>query len=176
MDNIVIEQLVKHHYTKADNKTRFTILIITAVFVLLWLNLPSFPAIVMMVVLTIAIATFFMNFFLNREYEYCFVDGELDIDVIYNKRRRRRVFVGEAAEFEVLAHIGDSEHLDFYKRFKLRDFSGGIVTNNTYIFVAAYKGKKFRIAIEPNDRLVEAMRRYIQPQKFFRKVTTEEKL
>lgn len=176
VDNIIIEQLVKHHYTKADNKTRFIILIITALFVLLWLNLNSFAAIAMMVILTIAIAVFFMNFFLNREYEYCFVDGELDIDVIYNKRRRRRVFTGESAEFEVLAHFTDSEHLGFYRRFKLKDFSSGLVTKNTYVFVAAYKGKKFRIAFDPDDRLIDALRRYVPSQKFFMKQTTEEKL
>lgn len=176
MDNIIIEQLVKHNYTKADNKTRFIILIITALFILLWLNLPSFPAMLMMNVLTIAIACFFMNFFLNREYEYCFVDGELDIDVIYNKRRRRRVFSGESAEFEVMAHYTDSENLNFYRNFRLKDFSGGAVTGNTYVFVSAYKGKKYRIAIEPNDKLIEALRMYIPPQKFFRKKLTEEKL
>lgn len=175
-NSIFIEQLVKRHRTKAETKTGVIIFIITAAFIFLWFNLNFLPAIILLVAVTLAIAFFFFNFFMNKEYEYCFVDGELDIDVIYNKTRRRRVFAGETMEFEVMAHYNDSEHLDFYNNFGFKDFSGGIVGPNTYVFVTSHKGKKFRYVIEPNDELLEAIRRRMQPQNFYRKVKAEDKL
>lgn len=172
MENVFLEQLVKRGYTKKDNKTRLIILIITALFIFLWMHNPLdfLPATIFLVVLTVVIAVFVMNFLLNKEYEYSFAEGELDIDVIYNKSRRRRVFTGSIQEFEIVAPYKDREHLDFYKNFPLRDFSSGLVADNTYIFVTAYKGKKARFVIEPNERLLEAIRISIAPQKFFAKI------
>lgn len=174
MDNVIIEQLVNHSSTKADRKKRYIFLIVTAVFVFIWLNLPSLLAVIFMEVLTVVIAALLMNFFLNKEFEYTFVDGEIDIDLIYNKSRRRRVFTGSVQEFEIVAHFTDRDHLDFYKNYKLRDFSGGIVNDNTYIFIASYKGKKGRYVIEPNDKLLEAIRQSSVPSKFFKLKKSEE--
>ncbi len=176
MDSIFIEQLVKHNYTKKDNKTRMIVLIVTALFILLWLALPTVVAKIFMITLTIIIAVLVMNFFLNKEYEYSFVDGELDIDIIYNKSRRRRVFTGSVVEFEIMAHYNDNEHLKFYERFPARDFSAGKISESTYVFVTAYKGKKARFIIDPKEELLEAIRRSMQQQRFFRRKTMEEKL
>ncbi len=176
MENVIIEQLVHHRETKADRKKRYTILIITALLVFIWLNLNFLPAIIMMEVLTIVCAVFIMNFFMKVEYEYTYVDGDIDIDIIYNKSRRRRVFTGSVQEFEIIAHFTDKENLDFYKNYKLKDFSGGLVTDNTYIFVSSYKGKKARYVIEPNDKLLEAIRQSASPTKFFKLNKTEDKV
>ncbi|MCD8090325.1 MAG: hypothetical protein LUD81_06845 [Clostridiales bacterium] len=176
MDNVIIEQLIDHSPTKEDRKRRYIYLIVTAVFVFIWLCLPNILAIIFMEVLTVACAALLMNFFLNKEYEYTFVDGDLDIDVIYNKSRRRRVFTGSVQEFEIIAHFTDKENLDFYKNYKLKDFSGGLVNDNTYVFAASYKGKKARFVIEPNDNLLEALRQSTVPTKFFKLKKTEDKL
>ncbi|MCD7778880.1 MAG: DUF6106 family protein [Clostridiales bacterium] len=176
MENVIIEQLVKYSPTKEDRKRRYIYLIITAIFVFIWLNLPNVIAVIFMEVLTVVCAALLMNFFLNKEYEYTFVDGEIDIDVIYNRSRRRRVFTGSVQEFEIIAHFTDRANLDFYKNYKLKDFSGGTVSDNTYVFVASYKGKKSRIVIEPNDKLLEAMRQYTVPSKFFKLNKSEDSL
>ncbi|MCC8015760.1 MAG: DUF6106 family protein [Eubacterium sp.] len=168
-DNVFVEQLVKHTYTKKDNRTRMIILIITAILIFIWMHnsVKYLAATIFLVVFTIVIAVFAMNFLLNKEYEYTYAEGELDIDLIYNKSRRRRVFTGSIQEFEVIAPYKDKEHLDFYKNFPLRDYSGGLVAENTYVFVASYKGKKARFVIEPNERLLEMLRINISPLKFF---------
>ncbi len=175
-ESTYLEQLVTHHETKHDIRRRMVVLVITALFILIWLHIIFIPAMIALQILTIAIAYFVLRIFFNKEYEYCFVDGELDIDVIYNKSYRRRVFKGEVLEFEMFAHFSDSEHLDFYKNFKFKDYSGGIVTPNTYIFVTSYKGKKTRFAIEPNDELIDLICRRMQHGKFFKKVNAEDKI
>ncbi len=174
--SVYMEQLVKHHETKYDSRKRIIVLVITAVFILIWLHIIFIPAMLALQVITIAISFFVLRIFMNKEYEYCFVDGELDIDVIYNKSYRRRVFAGDVLEFEMFAHFNDSEHLDFYKNFKFKDYSGGLVTPNTYIFVSSYKGKKTRFTIEPNDKLIELIGQRMQNGKFFRKVNAEDKI
>jgi hypothetical protein len=107
----------------------------------------------------------------NVEYEYIFTNGELDIDIIYNKSRRKRLFTGNVSDFEVMAHVEDVNHIgDFNSATETLDYSSGGVTDNTYAFLAAYKGKRLKIIFEPNDMMMQAISKNLTPRKLFKKV------
>ena len=55
---------------------------------------------------------------LNVEYEYVFVNGDLDIDKIMNKARRKRMFSVDADQMELLAPVGSVELNAVSKRLK----------------------------------------------------------
>ena len=56
----------------------------------------------------------------DAEYEYFFVNGELDVDKIIHKSRRRRICTIKLEEIEVLAPFGTGE-LRQYQRAKKSD-------------------------------------------------------
>ena len=106
---------------------------------------------------------------LNKEYEYAYTNGSLDIDVIMNRSKRKKVFEGVVSEFEIMAHIDDKEHLTMYDRLPSADFSSGEVLGNTYVFVTTYKGKRKRFIIEPREDIIMAMRKDLTPRRMYLK-------
>lgn len=104
---------------------------------------------------------------LNREYEYAYTNGALDIDVIMNREKRKNVFSGMVSEFEIMAHIDDKEHLALYDKLPISDFSSGEVLGNTYVFVTTYKGKRKKFIFEPREDILMDMRRELTPRRLY---------
>ena len=109
--------------------------------------------------------------FLNVEYEYIFTNGELDIDVIYNRTRRKRMYSGGVSNFEVMAHVDDKNHSgDFNSAQETKNYSSGVTTDDTYAFLTTYKGKRVKIIFEPNEMMLKAISTVLTPRKLFKKV------
>ncbi|MBQ9519787.1 MAG: hypothetical protein IJR59_07835 [Firmicutes bacterium] len=94
---------------------------------------------------------------LNVEFEYSYTDGTLDIDIIRNRSRRKQIFSAAVADFEIMAHIKDTEHLSPYKELPEVNMASGNILDNTYTFVTVYNGKRCRFVIEPKPELLKAM-------------------
>ena len=108
---------------------------------------------------------------INVEFEYSYTNGYLDIDIIRNRSRRKQIFSGAVADFEIMAHITDNEHLSKYKELPEVNFSSGDILPATYVFITVYKGKKCRFVIEPKDELLKAMLTDLTPRRLHIKRT-----
>jgi len=165
--DVYIEHLVKK---KPDAKSMLAKLGISIAFgivagVLFILSLNNLPILLALVVAAVFVALYCVSFF-NIEYEYIFTNGELDIDIIYSKSRRKRLFTGEIKSFEVMCHVSDSGHEHAFTRADVKkDYSSGDVKENTYKFFVNQKGKRYAIAFEPNDELLQAFRPYMGTSK-----------
>ena len=162
------EQIVKKEPTFKNNLIKGgVIFFIVLVFILIFPYAGEFTTII---VAALGFGAYFLFGFLNVEYEYIFTNGELDIDCIYAKSRRKRQFSGVVRDFDIMAHVEDRDHAsDFNSATETKDFSSGKVKNNTYAFLASYKGKKLKIIIEPDEVMVQAFSTVITPRKFFKK-------
>ena len=69
----------------------------------------------------------------SREYEYILTNNELDIDVIYNRSRRKRVMTIDMKKIEIMANIKDERHQSEinkpYKVVNVSDNSNDVNTN-----------------------------------------------
>ena len=88
MSDYYTEQLVKK---KPDMKDMMTKAILIAVTIVSILAVLYYPIIILVPVLLIGL-DIFMFHRLKVEYEYLYVNGDLDIDKIMNKSKRKRVF------------------------------------------------------------------------------------
>ncbi len=168
MGDIFKEQLIKREKNAKDDFKKFIIAAVAvalSIFVILILGI--FAGSVVVLVIALIAAYFIFN--LNIEYEYAVTNDELDIDRIYNKSRRKRVFSGNCADFEIMTHIDDKERLAKYEGLKTLDFSSGGIYGNTYVFVASLNGKNTKIIIEPNDEILNAMYITMTPKKLFKR-------
>ena len=105
MDDFYTEQLIKKQADSKDTLKKVGLIALTVVSVLLVFVIPV--GIILPVVMIVIDVLMFRN--LNVEYEYVFVNGDLDIDKIMNKARRKRMFSVDADQMELLAP-------DVYKR------------------------------------------------------------
>lgn len=116
--------------------------------------------------LVLAVATVIITPRFDVEYEYLYVNGELDIDAIYSKQKRKRVGSYDMAELETLAPE-KSHALDSYinnKTVKQKDFSSGDPHAKSYILVMNTENERQCIKVEIDEAIVNDIRR-IAPRK-----------
>ena len=140
MSDYYTEQLVKQK-AKASSMIAKTALI--AVTVLAFFLVLLFPmAMIIPVIMVVVDIVLFKRF--DLEFEYLYVNGDLDIDKIMAKQKRKRVFEMNVRDMEVLAPTG----------------------SRTYEMVTISQGQTVKIIFEPNKTILEGMK-MLAPRKVF---------
>jgi hypothetical protein len=110
------------------------------------------------ITLAVGFGAFYLMGFLKVEYEYIFTNGELDIDVIYNRSRRKRMFSSHVNKFEIMAHVQDMNQAGSFNSAQVtHDYSSGQVGADTYAFLVSKDGKQQKIIFEPNEKMLKAI-------------------
>ena len=157
MDDFYTEQLIKKQADSKDTLKKVGLIALTVVSVLLVFVIP--------VGIILPVVLMFRN--LNVEYEYVFVNGDLDIDKIMNKARRKRMFSVDADQMELLAPVGAVELMQ-YKKIKTYDYTSGKKDAKIYALIASNKGEVCKVLFEPNETIVEGF--FVKaPRKVIRK-------
>lgn len=107
----------------------------------------------------LAVVLIFLFPRLNVEYEYVFVDGQIDFDKITGKSKRKTILRVDMEQAEIVAPEG-SHALDGYTHVQLerRDFTSGDKAVKPYIIVAKVEDKKYWVSFEPNEKMLTMMR------------------
>ena len=136
--------------------------ILTAFFVLI-----MFMGVGIGIVLAIicGVAAYVLSMFSQVEYEYLYVDKELQIDRILARSKRKRMETLDLNEFEILAPVRSHE-LDRYRNgnYKKADYSSGDEANAQNKYMLIMKDKQ--IIFEPTEELVKTVRMFA-PRKVF---------
>ena len=156
--DVFCEVLVEHKKGSAE-KIRMVLYIVIAV-ALLAASLLFVPALAIFNVLVWALVYFLMRQDI-KEYEYIFTSGELDIDVIIARSKRKRRITVNTDQMEVFAPEGD-HHLDGYQhgQFEDHDYSANDPSMKNYIYVGTVEDKRVRVKITPNEKLIRKMYEY----------------
>ena len=158
MKDVFKEQLVKR---RPDAKATMTkaALILAALFLMgLVLVLLGANPFTFMLWFAILFGVYFVFRRLNIEYEYVLTNNELDIDIIYGKSRRRRIFTANVRDFEAFRQAGGSEMEHSFSSAQARvDYSSGVGGGDKYELLVNHKGKKMRIIFEPNEDLLSSI-------------------
>lgn len=96
---------------------------------------------------------------LNVEYEYVFVDGQLDFDKITANSKRKTMLRIDFEQVDIMAPM-NSRSLNEYSNIQCeqKDYSSGVKSEKVYIIVASHEGKKYRILFEPNETMIEKIK------------------
>lgn len=126
-------------------------------------GLVDIRALVIAVVLGVISYFAYMN--ADIEYEYLYLDKEINIDKVMAKSRRKKAAVYDVGRMEVLAPV-KSYHLDAYKNRELKtvDYSSGEAEDNKK-YMMVYEGN-VKVIWEPNAEMVRAIQ-MVAPRKVF---------
>lgn len=167
MGDFFKEQLIK----KEDKQTAKKAVIISAAVVL------SIGAFLILggglgTVLTFAFCfgAFYLTANFDIEYEYVYTSGVMDIDIIYNKTRRKRVFTGNVKDFEVMAHVTEKNYFAPFANAVEKDYSSGSVKDNTYAFIVKDSRQTLKVIIEPDEEILNEMSKKLPRGKFHKKM------
>jgi hypothetical protein len=109
--------------------------------------------------LVLVVAMVFLFPRLNVEYEYVFVDGQIDFDRITAKSKRKTLLRIDMEQVEIVAQQG-SHALDEFNNSQCenKDYTSGNKDSKPYIIIASVENKRYRIACEPNEKMLDLMK------------------
>lgn len=95
----------------------------------------------------------------NVEYEYLYVTGELAIDKIMGRSKRKNCFTVEMDKIEIIAPV-DSDKLKEFNHLKCveNDYTSGKEDARVYVCIYHTERDVRKAYFEPDDKMLELMR------------------
>lgn len=164
MGDFYTEQLIKKKTDGKDIAIKILLIVLTVISFFIAFLLP----LLILVPILFIVADVFLFRRMDVEYEYIYINGDLDIDKVMHKERRKHMLSVNVKDMELLAPEGAFQ-LQSYKTGKIYDYSSGITSApNRYVLVFTRAGETAKILIEPNSDLVEGFF-LMAPRKVIRK-------
>mgnify|MGYP001858864765 FL=1 len=165
MTDMYSELLVKKEQTVKDQAIK-----ILLIFFIVFTAIAGLLLTPLAWVLTIAlgVAAYFVMPLLDLEYEYVFVNGELDIDRIASKSKRKRMKSFDLAKMEIMAPV-NSHRMDYQNHntnMKVLDFSSGNSQHKIFAMIIPDEKDVYRVLLEPDKELLDNIARSC-PRKVF---------
>jgi len=164
--DIFLEQIIKK---KKDSRDRLlTLLMIlsaaTVTVTLLLINMSGMEGLQLVLIGGSWYGAYLLIRRRRLEYEYCFTNGELDIDVIRARRKRYHAISVRAKEIAICANIFDDAHKERYLDAsgikRQYDMASTPDSRNVYFVDFRRNGERMRLLFEPTRKMLAAMKKY----------------
>mgnify|MGYP000752467776 CR=1 FL=1 len=152
MGDLYSELLVKKDKTAKDSLLKYGLIVLTVLAVFAGLIITPLALII---AVALGIACYFVIPKTDVEYEYLFINGDFDIDMIMSKTKRKKVKSSD------LAAPLDSHRMDYYngnQNMKVLDFSSGNPEHKRFGVITRLDGNLCKIILEPDEALAQAMK------------------
>lgn len=146
------------HSQLTQEKLMMRRLMIAACIILPVLGIVLFQSIIVTII-AVVIDIILIYFLPNKhvDYEYVFVDGQIDFDRIIADSNRKNMQRTDLEKAEVVAPEG-SHALDPFQNLKTEDYSSGNPEDKHYILVVKGDKGNIKIRFTPNEHLLEQMK------------------
>ncbi len=158
MSDLYTELLVKKKKRPVDSLIKYGLIVLTAVFALAGLLIHP---LILVGAVGLVIADIFLIPRTDLEYEYLFVNGEFDIDVIMSQQKRKRVCSFSLKDCDIAAPV-KSHRMDYYnnnEKLKVMDFSSGEEGRETFAIITRVNEEPCRVILEPDQNLKDKMKK-----------------
>lgn len=157
MGDLYSELLVKREPTTKDTLMKYGLIILTSLAVIAGLFINP---ILLIAAVVFGIACYFVIPKTDVEYEYLFINGDFDIDMVMAKTKRKKVKSFKLSDADLVAPL-DSHRMDYYngnQKMKVMDFSSGNPKNKRFAVITRLDGEICKIILEPDETLAHAMK------------------
>lgn len=157
MGDLYSELLVKKDKTAKDSLLKYGLIVLTVLAVFAGLIVTPLALII---AVALGIACYFVIPKTDVEYEYLFINGDFDIDMIMSKTKRKKVKSFKLSESDLAAPL-DSHRMDYYngnQNMKVLDFSSGNPEHKRFGVITRLDGNLCKIILEPDEALAQAMK------------------
>lgn len=162
-----IEKLITKKRTSKDSLISIGI-VVAAIF--LSVAILFIPIINSVAPVLIAAIIYFAYIFMkstNLEFEYSVTNGDIDVDKIMAKRKRKRIFSAMTKDIEIVAKLKSDKYSSEYKNIRNKiEAVSTMESNDIYFIVAPYKGERTIVFFEPDQRMIDSFKTKM-PRKVF---------
>ena len=160
------EILVKRQTSAKDTMLKALVIALAVVPVLAGIVFMS-PIFIAVGILLGAAGYYFLLPMLDLEYEYLYVGGDIDIDKIMSKRKRKKVGSWSKDNLEIMAPTGSGQLASYLKEGKVKDYTSGDPNAKTWTLVYGAERSADILKLELTDEIAQDMRRYAPRKVFF---------
>ena len=99
---------------------------------------------------------------MSIEYEYIVTNGDLDIDQIIARRKRKRIYSCQAKDIEIMARLDSDEWRQVQQQTgrKLLDCSAVFSSSDNWFILSEYKNQRVTVVFAPDERMLKNLRRF----------------
>jgi hypothetical protein len=98
----------------------------------------------------------------NVEFEYAVTNGDLDIDKIIGRRKRKRIFTGHCTNFEIIARMHSDKYNQNYAAITKKIIAvSSLQQDDVYFLVMQYNNARTAVYFQPDEKMLKAFRVYI---------------
>ena len=166
MGDLYSEYLVKKKPTALDAVIKYGLIILTVLAALAGLFVS--PVILVLAVI-LGVVSYLMIPKTDVEYEYLFVNGELDIDMVMAKTKRKKVNTFDLREADLIAPV-NSQRMAYYNKnskLKILDYSSGDESHRRFAVIIRADGDTCKVILEPDDTMAQAIKNSAPSKVFF---------
>ena len=156
MGDIFAEQLVKRKKKPSEQFLKYALTALVVVFALGGLFLAGF---LVYLALALAVACYFIFPRFNVEYEYSYVNGEFDVDVIYSMQKRKKKEVFNLQDVDCVALYGNPALAAYQTGYTITDYSAFDASKPPYVIVKGSEKRLIYMQIEDPTILSDMKRR-----------------
>ncbi len=164
--DMFIEKIVKKRKSVAD--IMLILLIIVAAMIISYFLIIFVPQFSMFLIIGAFYLAYTLISKLNIEYEYALTNGALDIDMIINQKKRKRLLSTNSKEFDVVAKVDSLKHTKEIRECKnTKDYTSHRKDADVWFISLRKDGQYTVILFEPNEKMIDSIATYI-PRKVFK--------
>lgn len=157
MSDLYYELLVKKDTTAKDRITKYGLIVLTALAVFAGLFITP---LMLIAAIALGIACYFIIPKTDLEYEYLFVNGELDVDMVMSKSKRKKAKSIDITQADLVAPL-NSHRMDYYngnQKMKTIDYSSGNPEHKRFAIITRDGTETCRFIIEPDEKMAESIK------------------
>ena len=159
MNDALYELIVARKPKPYDLLVRILVILLIAAVIIIGMPFIGLLAFIIAILLA-ALAYYFVFPKLNVEYEYIILNHDLQVDIIYNRAKRKSLRTFDIQGAEIIAPKG-SPRLNSYKPDKVYDYSSGRTTEKVYAVMIPMEQKNMCIYIEPDAKMIALMKQWM---------------
>ena len=171
MSDLYLEELVERRRTGTDQALRYALMAVTAIGVVLSLLTWNLIIIAVSIFAQLQWQSIFIFPRFQTEWEYQYVNGELDVDRILNKAKRKRMASYDITKAELIAPAA-SHRFDYYnnnQKLKVCDYSSCNPEREklVYAMIMPEKEGMMKVLFEPSEHMIKDFRLKAPRKVFF---------
>ena len=155
MDTALYELLVARQNQMKTHLLKSLLLTLMVVFAII--STFFFPILLPIVFLVEAMGYYFIFPRFNVEYEYTLLQQDFDIDIIYNKAKRKAAITIDLRDAELIAPASSSR-VNAFKTTVTLDYSTQNPSDKPYAIIIPLNKNLNKILIQPDEKMMQHLR------------------
>ncbi len=165
--DIFVEKIVARKKGLKENILSILLIIISVIVAVVAGLMIGPRGIVFLLVAGLIFGNWYLISSFNIEYEYSITNGEIDIDKIINKRKRKKIFTADCKDIEIMARITSKKYNESIATVPNRIKAvSSMESPDVYFAMLNTNGKRSLIYFEPNEKMMKTLKSII-PGKIF---------